>query len=235
MSKKKRFLSRSMGSTQITPSASSAAASRETSSSYYSSISDIPLRNFIECIVNANLSQLVISGFPSKEELQTAWGKIRMEYAEASKDPEYRLYIRLYKDLNLTIATIAQIENMIAILSSRYVKRFADQLNELLSSTFVFDISNLEDYDRKLQICHNKTGALRLRKMMLEKQYNAIAEKHEEHKPATKQYYHAILISLSDQAGYQIQDTITVFEFCERINRANERNEMLKKHAHARK
>jgi len=102
-------------------------------------------------------------------------------------------------------------------------------LNKLLHTNIVFDVNNAEQYDGNLLRCLNRSKSIKinidLKKIALsklEEKYNSKDGK------ATREYYMGILISLSDEAGYHLQEDITVWEFCERIRRYKKAAETLK-------
>lgn len=186
-------------------------------------------------MVDKNLYALVISGDPSKEDLATAWSAIRMEYTDKTADHEYKLYLNLFKEINIIKNNIDQINELVGLLKDNYVKQFADRLSLLLITSFVFDVTKPKEYDALLYRCHNMTGGLRLRLDMQIMNFKAIEQKHTGKRMPSRDYYLSLLITLSDNAGYALSDNITVFEFTERIERAQKKNDQLKAKTNARK
>jgi hypothetical protein len=205
------------------------------SSKYYRTIYQLPLSRFIDAQVDKNLFALVISGTPSIVELTAAWESIKLEYADKMGDLEYRMYLNLFKDINRLKATIDEIRELVAILQETYVEKFIRKLNNLLVTNFVFDVSKPAEYDKLLDRCYNMTGGLQLRLELLMNNYKAIEAKHAGNKEPGREYYLSLLITLSDNAGYGLSESITVFEFCERMARATEKVKTLKKQANGRK
>ncbi len=198
-------------------------------SKYYSSIHQLPLNRFIDCMVDDNLHALVISGDPNMSLVAEAWNDIREQYSLCIGNSQVSNYVKRLNEINQLKANIDMIYELIQVLRHRYVKRFADRLNDLLFTEFVFDISNLTEYDKLLNGCYNRTAGLKMRLDMLIINFKAIQEANQvNYKKPTREYFLSMLVTLSDFAQFMIPDTITVFEFCERIKRANEKNEIIK-------
>lgn len=201
---------------------------------YYRSIYKLPLHRFIDCMVDQDLQALVISGKPTREELEKVWGEIKLEAADKAGDLEYRVYLNLYKEVNTLKGDIDKAHELIALLHDTYVPQFARKLNALLITDFAFDVMNAEEYDRILEVCYNMTGGLQLRLTIQQKNFEAIQKKNEGNAAPTRDYYLSLLITLSDNAGYGLDENITVFEFYERMRRAIQRTKDLKKKNNAR-
>lgn len=206
-------------------------------SKYYQHISKLPLHKFIDVAVDDNLYALVISGDPTKEQLLEAWQGIALQYADAIKDHESKLFFSIEKELHILRATYAQILTLIDLLSKVYAKQFADMLNELLKVNFKFDYTDPEKYQHELKRCFNRSKGVKLEIQKQQIAYDKMAAKFEDNgsKKPTREYYYGILITLSDSAGYEIHEDITVYAFCERIRRLNRQNDMIKNKTHGKR
>lgn len=193
-------------------------------SKYYNTIHQLPLRNYIDLTVHSNIYALVISGHPTIEELQIAEDKISRQYAEKMGDAEYKLYRKLFDEINVLTANVNAANVLVDELRSFYVKQFADKLNALFFTSVVFDITNIEDYDAKLNVFHNRIAGIKLNLDLKQINFKAIDDKYRtEGKKPTEDYYVSMLIALSDNAGYAITDQVKTIEFCERIIRAQKK------------
>ncbi len=199
------------------------------SNSLYRSIVELPLKLFISCLVTGDLTYLIKSGSPTNKEIDEAWDVITEEYATATGNHEHRLYISLMKELALLKCDYKLILTLIQVLREVYDKRLASELNKLLTVNFKFDISNPVQYNHELDRCIKRSKDILLNIELKESQFKAIQEKFttKQSKP-TKEYFHSILITLSDHAKYSITDRITVYEFCERLKRFTQYVESLK-------
>jgi len=199
------------------------------SSEWYRSIYQIPLNKFIDVSVDGNLSSLIIRGFPSQIELALAWEEIKVEYADALGDSENKLFLSLNKEVAILTLTLKQIEVLINILSEIYYPEFVGELNKLLRINYDFNPDNVEDYRKKLKSCFNRSRSIKIEIDLKTIQLKALEEKHSSSKaPYTRKYFQSVLVTLSDHAKYQLPDSITVSEYCERLKRFNDYCEQMK-------
>lgn len=188
---------------------------------YYRNINELPLCRFIDCVVDANLYALVISGKPSVPELAAAWNTIWMQYTDAIKESGTNIYTLLKKEVGNLEMIYGTLQVMIDALKDYYCEQFASAVNALLRTSFKFDVRFPDDYDNDLKRARNRSKglliSLTLKKAALEK----IVEKQDEAEALTREHFQKVLITLSDHARYPVHDSITVFEYCERIYRLN--------------
>lgn len=180
----------------------------------------MPLSAWIELTVDGNLN--AIGDAPQDELIKTEMD-LRIQYADAMGDGEYKLYCEALKEITRMEITVAQIRELVKALKNVYVKKFADLLNELLHTRFVFEISKPAEYDKMLQRVLNRSRELEMRINLKRAALQQIEKKFDGTtggKP-TREYYLGILIHLSDAAGYEIKENITVWAFCQRIKQAN--------------
>lgn len=206
------------------------------SAKWYQHITQLPLNRFIDIMVDDNYAALVITGYPSEQDLLAAWLQIQGEYADAIGDNEHRMYISLFKEVTLLNVTLKTINYLVEILEKVYYSEFVKNLNKLLNTTFQLDPADPVKYKATLKNFLMRSKAIKINLDMKEMQLKALQEKNQEPgKKATREYFQSILITLSDHATYQIHDSITVFEFCDRIKRFNKYCEQVKKQADVRK
>jgi hypothetical protein len=186
------------------------------SSKWYRNIADLPLIKYIECVVDGNLAALIISGYPSQEQLESAWVEIAEQYADIMGDAEHKMYIKLYKELVILNIEYQQILSLIEVLTMVQYKPFEQKLNELLFTNFSFT----NNREKELDTCFRLSKSTLLKIDMKKAHLDALKEKGENSdKTPTREYFQSILITLSDHSKYPVLDTITTFEFCERVKR----------------
>lgn len=199
------------------------------SSTYYQHIAQLPLNRFIDVVVDSNIYALVITGSPTLNELHDAWQTISIEYADAIKDQESRLLFSTEKELNRLKLAYHVIIDALGVLKNYYTPQFANVVNELLRTSFKFDIRFPDDYDNDIKRAYNRSKGIKIDIDLKQMSYEALKEKIlSSTKKPTREYFQAILITLSDFVKYEIRDTITVFEFCDRIRRLNDYNDKQK-------
>ena len=202
----------------------------ETKGIVYEKIYDLPLNKFIDCIVDGNLASLTISGYPTQEHLTTAWSNILAEYSELIGTDEYRMYVQLYKEVNIIKITLNQITIAISILRLVRDDYFVKELNELLGTDCKFNWNDPASYQAECNKCMNRSASLKIKLDLKTMQFEAIEKKNAgTGEKLERQYFTSILITLSDHVKYRIEDTIKMSEYCDRLKRFSDYCEQIKK------
>jgi hypothetical protein len=194
----------------------------------YRSIVDLPLYAWKRLTIDNDLKALIVDGDPPKESLLHAEYIIRMQYADAIGDGEYKMYCGVMREISNLEITLSQITSLVESLRVAYVPKFAREVNRLLQSTLVFNVNDAADYDKNLDRAIRRSKGIKLRLDLKKIELEKLEKKYEESGTGkvTHEYYQGLLITLSDEAGYQLTDEITVWDFCERIRRANKKVEL---------
>lgn len=203
------------------------------SAKWYRRINDLPLRNFIDATINGNLSALIISGYPTEQQLAEACQEIQFQFHDALGNEAYKQYVnqlRAITDLRVTYNQIQICVKQLCDILEGGVKTseiediekyYQYELNRLLKVNFVFDKNNRDAYLQTLNRCLNRSKGIKIDLDIKVQNFEAIEKAHETAEPIDGSYFQAMLITLSDAAGYHLSDGITVLEFCERIKRLN--------------
>jgi len=195
------------------------------SAKWYQHITEMPLSKFIDCMVDDNIYALVITGHPSIEQLQLAWAQINQEYADVMGDNEHRMFVSVYRDIKVLETTLKLIHWLVDQLREVYYVEFANRLNALLNTRFKFDHTKPEQYFNELTRCINRSKGFKIDLDLKLAQFEVMQKSRKEQgegKKPSREYYQAILITLSDHVKYPVSDSITVFEFCDRMRRFND-------------
>jgi hypothetical protein len=188
----------------------------------YRSINELPLCRFIDAAVDDNLYALVISGTPNEIELLALWEKIKIEYADAMKDNEYKLYTNQKNELARLEITYNQLRKAIEELRKTYVAQFADKVNLWLRTSFKFDTRFPQDYENDLKRAANRSKGIKLEADLKRLNIEGLEKKFmDKGGKSTRESFMNILFTLSDHVKFQLSDNITVYEFCERVHRLN--------------
>ena len=192
--------------------------------SIYRNITELPLSRWSSLTADGYLQALAKEGTPPETELKAAEHEIRLQYADAAGDSQYRLYVNLVNEISRLEITLAQIESLITTLRSAYHPILAKELNGLVGTGFPFNVNKPAEYDRDLDRGYRRSRGLKITLALkstslveIEKKYKGGETK------STREYYMGALIVLSDDAGYPLSDQITVWEFLERIRRYNKK------------
>ena len=180
---------------------------------YHQSLQFLPRDKFIDAFVDGNLSALVISGFPSPENLKEAWENILDEYAEMIGGVEHKMFFQLQKEVALLKISIDQIrilaarekkledftaeeierlgiENVMEMLQDKgilrmvYIKEMADELNRILGTTCTFNWNDQKTYNDELDKCVNRGKALLMQYDLKSLQFAAMQKQAEGDKTA---------------------------------------------------
>jgi len=173
-------------------------------------------------MVDDNIYALVITGHPSIEQLQLAWAQINQEYADVMGDNEHRMFVSVYRDVKVLETTLKLIHWLIDQLREVYYIEFASRLNALLNTRFKFDHTKPEQYFNELTRCINRSKGFKIDLDLKLAQFEVMQKSRKEQgegKKPSREYYQAILITLSDHVKYPVSDSITVYEFCDRVRR----------------
>ena len=197
----------------------------------YQNIRETPLHIFRDCLVTGNHHLLIIEGNPTQEQLQTAWEYLVNEYAAATGDAEYKLYLTTYKELMALAVDLGNAEMLIDTLRKAFYQPLLDELNKLLGSSVRLDGLEKEPYYKQLDILYKRSRGIKIKLDLKRMQFEAMEKKFEGKgggKP-THEYFDSMLITLSDHAGFQLTDRISVYEYCDRIKRYMKHVEQMNK------
>ncbi len=202
---------------------------------YYELLDKIPYNRFVDCYVDSNLSALVISGFPQTVDLEKAWDNIFFEYIERVGNSEYKLYLDLYKEISRLRITLSQIDTIVGrgnkeegtppgILRLCYDEYFAKEINKILGTNCRFNWKDPKSYFAEVDKCLNRASGLRIRRDLLLSRFEAIEKKNEAQRKGSakkidRAYFTSVLVTLSDIAKYNLPETISMGEYCERLKR----------------
>lgn len=188
----------------------------------YQRLTDISLERWMRLIVDGDIRAIIRDGEPPEHELRIVEGNLRIAYADAMGDNEYKFYCASIKEVTRLEITLAQIEQLITVLREAYVRAFADKLNQLVGSSFVFDVTRPEEYDKTLDRCFRRSRGI---KISLDLERAKLLKYEEKHSGSTvtpkREYYYSVLLTISQTQGFRISSEISVWEFCELLRRHN--------------
>jgi hypothetical protein len=187
----------------------------------YKGLTDLPLKNFIECAVDGNLNALVIEGDAPPEIVNAFWNDIQQSYSELLGGAEAKLSLNLYKEIHRLDATLKQVYSLVEMMVHYYVKEFADILNGLLSTNFSFNVEDAEAYNKDLEMCINHSKLLEVKIKMKSAAWDTIQKTASGGEKVTHEYFIEILIALGNHKNIALDDSISTYAFCHRIKLLN--------------
>lgn len=170
-----------------------------------------------------DLSALIIEGQPSAVELESAWDGLVGAYHEAKGDIAVLRRLVIYKEQSLLTINLREVYECVLILRDplRYAPFFHKKLNQLLECDLVLDPSDVVGYMKTLGRYLKRSSSIKRAIELKKIEYEAI-QQGATGKKADAAYYDGMFITLSDHAKYRIDDSITVYEYCERCKRLNQ-------------
>ena len=202
---------------------------------FYSTIYELPLKNFEDVLVNNNLSALVISGFPDPKLLNDAWNNVLIEYTEALGTSEYLMYVNIYREYELLKLNMEMMKLCICTLRKNYSTYFVDELKGLMRVSFDFNVEDTESYFSDLDKCEKRIGGFKLNADIKKIEFESVKKKFEGdkeqglNKKIDKNYFTSVLIILSKHNGYKVTKDIFVNEYCEYLKQLEEYNKQMDK------
>lgn len=181
------------------------------------------MRLFKKVQLENDFQALVIEGNPTDEQLATAWDKIVGAYHEAKGDITVLRRLVIYKEISLLTINLREVYECVLILRDPrcYHQTIHAKLNQMLECSIVLDVSDLLNYMKGLARYLKRSSMIKRALELKKIEYDAIKEG-AVGKKADAAYYDSMFITLSDYSKYRIDDSISVFEYCERCKRLSQ-------------
>ncbi len=200
----------------------------------YNDCAKLPLDRFIDCLLDNELSQLIISGTPTQEQLQEAWDKIYVQYCQLSQDGSYNEVFEIMKEINDLRSKITIVKNVIDHLQLSFDKELVDILNVFALRCNIVESDKGEMLVNKLNMVVARMKKWFPRLSMREKELDELRNKNIG--KIDRSYFDDILEAMSENKGYQVEASkITVSRFCRSLVKMNDhaQKENLKNMKHA--
>lgn len=177
----------------------------------------LPLNIFIDCLIDNNLSGIVISGNPSEKQLSSAWEDIYIEYIDLNQSTESLYSIRIQAEVSLLSDEINRVEEILYLLSPQMLPfcngREGELVQILREYGYKQTIDFTTDYSKALIAIR---GRLNPKKLRLDSRLNEMGEyvKSKASGKASRAVFDTNLIRMSRFQGYPIRaKDITVSEY----------------------
>lgn len=185
----------------------------------HTDIHDLPMRVFVACIVDSDLSGLLIEGSATDADLMEAWSNLYAQYVDLLGDAETEYTLYLQRDIALLTHKITAIECALNILAIRHEDLVVIALKDFGIDTSQLYIGN-HKYAQELKRISIQLARFRLE---LKEKENELAERDGDDKePVTKAYFTKILSRLSKYQGYPLRiNELTIGEFAAHLKEYN--------------
>jgi hypothetical protein len=173
------------------------------------------LHKFIICHCEGDLSQLIISGEPTKEQLQAAWSKIMDERSNALRGKEQIQIESLTKDIELLQVRINAIRACVLRLSFQHSDEIVAELKKWINVREKFDTSDPESYKKDLEAIVIRSSKFLTELRHRSRELEMLVPKGDETK-TDKWYYEKMIVQLEKHMGKSIiksQTSVANFDF----------------------
>lgn len=177
----------------------------------------LPLNIFIDCLIDEDLSGLIISGNPSKERLARTWEQIYIEYIDINQSAESLYSLRLQSEIALLSDEIQRVEEILYLISPvmlPFCLGAESELVEVLRSYgYRQTIDFTTEYSKVLVSIRNRLNPKKLR---LDSRINELTEyiKSKASGKLTRSVFDTNLVRMSRFQGYAVRaKEITVAEY----------------------
>lgn len=183
----------------------------------YRTCSQLPLDRFIDCLIDNDLSRLVIKGEVNQSILQHTWDEINIEYIELNQSNDSIYSLGLQKDIALLSDEIQRVEEVLFLLSPAMRPYCLGYENELVGFLRYYGYKQVidfnSDYSRVLIAIQNKLNPKKLRLDSRIQELTNYLESKSTGK-ADRKLFETNLIRMSRFQGYAIRaKDITVTEY----------------------
>jgi hypothetical protein len=179
------------------------------------SIHKLPLRDFIDCLVDQDYSSL-----DAGDQERKVWEDILYQYTDALGDDGSKRYLIALREYTRAKQNYEEVNRYIELLGSTYVPKWAKELNRLVDAKIQFTPHDREEYVKQLKRCVMRNAGNRMRYQIESEKFLAIQKlqvEKEGEKP-TRESFAKTLLNLKDFKSREIPDTVTTYEFCIMVN-----------------
>jgi len=188
-------------------------------------VNHISIHNFfVECLIGHNFQPLVVSGTPTKEELQKAWELLLDNYQHTAGERNYKIAFDLIQQIGQNKCKLSEVECCVQILWHEFRPDIVERLKKLGYRKYKLDPSNDESYRIELQKILSATKVIIVATNQLEKELSDIEK--DPGKRFTIEDYNTILVDIAAFLKTQINpEATTVGMFLAIRRRMKEFNE----------
>lgn len=185
----------------------------------YQNITELPLTNFIDAYVDNKLSSLIIEGYPTELEILQTWDKIRIQYADAVADPQFKNYAITKGQAAQLELTMEMATMLINELRLHYCTNLHERINKLFSYKFNFDLQDNEKYENELRKAERRMGGWKI-ELSLKKSAVEKMEKGMQGGEVNREYFQGLKLTIHTHFKVPlINENTTTWEFCELLKR----------------
>lgn len=177
----------------------------------------LPLINFISCLVEKDLKQLIIFGNPPEEVLLEQWNIIYSEYAKLIGDENIVVLLHHISEINAINSRISRVRGLVYMLGKMYNPELAALLKE---QGFDLPFEDNEDLNSLLDRVMTLLKREERERDELQKTINEMQKTDTEEDSITSVYFDETLLTYSEVFSYSTQkENLTTQQFCLMVKR----------------
>ncbi len=165
----------------------------------YRTCDETPLSVFIKCVVDGDLSALIIEGSPAVEDLAEAWAMLYGEYLDLINSGEHKYVLSLQKEIAILDNEIQMIELCLYVLTIGYV----EEIDEFLKTLDVYtDLDPLNpSYYQKIKAANDSLAQRRMELKIKTNEYQNYLKNNETRTEVTRRYFTKTLLDIAKHRG----------------------------------
>lgn len=172
------------------------------------------MEQFISCIVDSDLSELVVSGEPIAEDLAIAWANIFYEYCDLIGTSEVNLKSRLLMEYIQLEKVVVFSTGWVKILRISYSKNIVNALKHV-GFDYDFDIEDSERFLKDLKRVESELISMRLRVKLKKIEIDSLQDKDSTKTNVDRKYFKTIFFRINNYAKREaVNGQTTVEDYC---------------------
>jgi hypothetical protein len=176
--------------------------------------SEVNMGQFIACLCDDDLSQLIISGEPTALEIAQAWANLFFEYCELAEDAETAYRVRLDAQLTLDRKKEELGQGWVRLLEQRYSAKLAEAL-QMIGFEYELNPEDPEQFKSDIRRINGELGYLRLTIKIKEAEWRALKEKQSTTDTVDRKYFSTIFFAINNYAKREaVNMQTTVENYC---------------------
>jgi hypothetical protein len=176
--------------------------------------SEVSMGQFIACLCDDDLSQLVVSGTASPIELAEAWSSLFLEYCELAEDSETKYRVMLEVQLTVDKKKEELGQAWVNMLKKKHSENLAEALR-IIGFDFELNPNDPEQYQADLKRINGELGFIRLSIQVRQAEFDAVKNKQSTKDTVDHKYFATIFFAINNYARREaVNKQTTVEDYC---------------------
>jgi len=178
------------------------------------------MKQFIACICDDDLSQLVVSGVPTAEQLAEAWAQLFLEYCDLAEHTEVKYKALLQQDIAIMEAQIETANSCVTCIRACIEHGLPIRpgfITALEQSGFEndYDLEDTEALLKSLKRVDAQVIPIKIRLKAKRQEYEVLMENSTQTDKVDRKYFHTIFLRLNTYFKHEaVNMQSTVQQYC---------------------